>query len=158
MYSYGPPHMAEQKQDDQQEYTYSGYVKIWDVVQKICQRRWSIRKSGKRGSGISVLAARHDDDNDSRWKFVKFHKMCRRIIMAWFCEWRLRKSCSCWQQVCSWLTKLRWDRRAWPQQLQIWSVSDWVELQFFLLIKGQYNRNQEIIFFFYTGYIVRNRK
>ena len=27
-----------------------------------CQRRWTIGKSGERGSGISVQAARHDDD------------------------------------------------------------------------------------------------
>ena len=26
MYSYGPPHMAEQKQDDQREHIYSSYV------------------------------------------------------------------------------------------------------------------------------------
>ena len=26
MYFYGPPHMAEQKQDDQLEHTYSSYV------------------------------------------------------------------------------------------------------------------------------------
>ena len=32
MYSYGPPHMAEQKQDDQLEHTYSSYVRIWDVA------------------------------------------------------------------------------------------------------------------------------
>ena len=31
MYSYGPPHMAKQKQDDQLEYTYSSYVRIRDV-------------------------------------------------------------------------------------------------------------------------------
>ena len=62
MYSYGPPHMAEQKQDDQLEHTYSSYVRIGDVAQKTCQRRWTIGKSGKRGSGISVLPARHDDD------------------------------------------------------------------------------------------------
>ena len=29
-----------------------------------CLRRWTIRKSGERGSGISVLPARHDDDDD----------------------------------------------------------------------------------------------
>ena len=28
MYSYGPPHMAKQKQDDQLEHTYSSYVRI----------------------------------------------------------------------------------------------------------------------------------
>ena len=64
MYSYGPPHLAEQKQDDQHEHTFSNYVRIWDVVQKTCQRRWTFGKSGERGSGISVLPARHDDDDD----------------------------------------------------------------------------------------------
>ena len=62
MYSYGPPLMAEQKQDDQLEHTYSSYVKIWDVVWKTCRRRWTIGKSGERGSGITVRAAWHDDD------------------------------------------------------------------------------------------------
>ena len=31
MYSYGPPYMAEQKQDDQLEHTYSSSVRIRDV-------------------------------------------------------------------------------------------------------------------------------
>ena len=61
MYSYGPPHMAGQKQDDQHEHTFSSYVRIRDVALKTRQRRWTIGKSGERGSGISVLAARHDD-------------------------------------------------------------------------------------------------
>ena len=64
MHSYGPPHMAVQKQDDQHEHTFSNYVRIQDVVQKTCQRRWTIGKSGERGSVISVLPARHDDDDD----------------------------------------------------------------------------------------------
>ena len=34
MYSYGPPHMAVQKQDDQHEHTFSSYVRILDVVLK----------------------------------------------------------------------------------------------------------------------------
>ena len=63
MYSYGPPHMAEQKQDDDLEHKYSSYVRIRDVSLKTCRRRWTIGRSGKRGSGISVLAARHDDDD-----------------------------------------------------------------------------------------------
>ena len=29
-----------------------------------CQRRWMIGRRGERGSGISVLAARHDDDDE----------------------------------------------------------------------------------------------
>ena len=63
MYSYGHPHMAVQKQDVQHEHTFSNCVRIRDVVQKTCQRRWTIGKSGERGSGISVLSARHDDDD-----------------------------------------------------------------------------------------------
>ena len=57
--------MAGQKQDDQLKLTYSSYVGIRDVALKACQRRWMIRRSGERGSGISVLAAWHDDDE--RW-------------------------------------------------------------------------------------------
>ena len=64
MYSYGPLHMAKQKQDDQLEHTYSSYVRIWDVALKTCQKQWMIGKSGEKGSGISVLAARHDDGDD----------------------------------------------------------------------------------------------
>ena len=63
MYSYGSPHMARQKQDDQHEHTFSSYVRIRYVALKTCQRRWTIGKSGERGSGISVLVARHDDDD-----------------------------------------------------------------------------------------------
>ena len=58
------PNMAEQKQDDQLEHTYSSYVRIRDVALKTCLRRWTIGRSSERGSGISVLAARHDDDDD----------------------------------------------------------------------------------------------
>ena len=65
-YSYGPPHMAEQKQDDQLEHTYSSYVRIRDVALKTCQKRWTIGRSGERGSGISMLAA-HDDDDEFTW-------------------------------------------------------------------------------------------
>ena len=71
MYSYGPPHMAKQKQDDQLELTYSSYVRTQDVTLKTCQRRWMIGRSGERGSGISVLAARHDDDDDDDDEIVR---------------------------------------------------------------------------------------
>ena len=56
--------MAEQKQDDQLEHTYCSSARIRDVPLKTCQRRWTIGRSGKRGSGISVLAERQDDDDD----------------------------------------------------------------------------------------------
>ena len=74
MYSYGPLHMAKKKQDDQHEYTFNSYERIQDVALKTCQRRWTIEKSGERGSGISVLVAQQaaaaaaaaaaDDDDD----------------------------------------------------------------------------------------------
>ena len=64
MYSYGSPHMAAQKQDDQLERTFSSYVRIQDVVLKTYLGRWTIGRSGERGLGISVLPARYDDDDD----------------------------------------------------------------------------------------------
>ena len=71
--------MDELKQDDQLENTYSSYVRIRDVAQKTCQRRWTIGKSGERGSGISVRAARHDDDGDDWFNTVSLNilfKLC----------------------------------------------------------------------------------
>ena len=64
MYSYGSPHMVAQKQDDQLERTFSSYVRIQAVVLKTYLGRWTIGRSGERGSGISVLPARYDDDDD----------------------------------------------------------------------------------------------
>ncbi len=59
--------MAVQKQDDQHEHTFSNYVRIRDVVQETCLGQRTIGKSGERGSVISVLPARHDDDDDSHF-------------------------------------------------------------------------------------------
>ena len=58
------PIYGRAKQDDQLGHTHSSCVRIRDVAQKTCPRRWTMGKSGERGSGISVLAARHDDDDD----------------------------------------------------------------------------------------------
>ena len=35
-----------------------------DVALRTCQKQWTIGRRGERGSGISVLAARHDNDDD----------------------------------------------------------------------------------------------
>ena len=51
------------KQDDQHEHTSSSYVRIRDVVLKTYLGRWTIGRSVERGSGISVLPARYDDDD-----------------------------------------------------------------------------------------------
>ena len=63
MYCSGPLHMDEQRQDDLLEPTYSSSVPIRNVALRICQKQWTIEKVGKRGSGISVLMARDDDDD-----------------------------------------------------------------------------------------------
>ena len=85
MYSYGSPHMAKQKQDDQLEHTYSSYVRIWDVALKTCQRRWTIGRSGEKGSGISMQAAQHDDDDQeglSTWLYhIKYSYLIQKIYM-----------------------------------------------------------------------------
>ena len=57
--------MDEQRQDDQLEYKYSTSVWISDVPHKNYRKQWTIGKGGEKGSGISVLMARHDDDDNS---------------------------------------------------------------------------------------------
>ena len=69
MYSCGPLHMDEPKQDDMLDPTYSSSVPIRDVVPKNYRKRWTIGSVGERESGISVLRARHDDDDDDLLNF-----------------------------------------------------------------------------------------
>ena len=80
MYSYEPPDMAEQKQDDQLEHTFSSYVRIRDVALKTYQRRWTIERSGEGGSGIFVLAAQHDDDDDDDDNTINSQATYRTIM------------------------------------------------------------------------------
>ena len=56
--------MDEQRQDDQLKPTYSSSVPIWDVALKTYRKQWMIGRGGKRGSGISVLIAGHDNDDE----------------------------------------------------------------------------------------------
>ena len=104
MYSCEPPHMDVQKQDDQHELTYSNYVRTQDVKLKTCRRRWMIGRSGERGSGISVLAARHDDDDDVYFVahelllFVHNHLAVLSVVliiasMAFLFFWFLSNQC-----------------------------------------------------------------
>ena len=99
--------MAEQKQDNQLEHTYSSSVRIRDEALKTCQRRWTIGRSSERGPGISVLAARHDDDDDDDdeyQSFVCIQFKCQSsiwltekvnftmIMFRWWCEKTLTSS------------------------------------------------------------------
>ena len=63
-YSCGLLHIDEQRQDDQLEPIYNSSVPIQDVALKACRERWMIETGGEKGSGRSVLVARHDDDDD----------------------------------------------------------------------------------------------
>ena len=85
MYSYGPFHMIEQKQDDQLEPTYSSSVRIRNVALRTCQKRWTIGWSGERGSGISVLTARHDDDDDDINIYIVLNICNRAYCISEFC-------------------------------------------------------------------------
>ena len=83
MFSYWPPHIAEKKQGDHLEFTYSSSVRIRDVALRNCQKRWTIGRSGERGSGISVLVARQDDDD---------YTIFSRILFG-FCQYYLFTNC-----------------------------------------------------------------
>ena len=58
MYSYGPPHMAGQKRDDQIEHTYSSYVRIRYVAQR--PARGNERKGDVARDGQGYPCLRHD--------------------------------------------------------------------------------------------------
>ena len=66
MYSCGPLHMDEQRQDVQFEPTYSSSVPIREVALRICRKQWTIGRCGERRPGISVLIAWHDDFGEDR--------------------------------------------------------------------------------------------
>ena len=61
MSSCGPLQMDEKDRTTSLN-NHSNSVPIRDVVLKTCWKQWTIGKGGERGSGISVLMARHDDD------------------------------------------------------------------------------------------------
>ena len=64
--------MNEQRQDDQLETYIQQLCGIQNIALKTPLEQWTIRTGGKRGSGRSVLAARHDEDHDIRGAFNKF--------------------------------------------------------------------------------------
>ena len=59
-----PFHMDKQRQDDHLEPTYDSSVPIHDVPLKTCRKQSTVGRGGERGSGISVLMVRRDDDDD----------------------------------------------------------------------------------------------
>ena len=80
MYSCGPLHMDEQKQDNQLKPTYSSSVPIRDVALRTCQKQWTIGRGGKRGSGISVLIEWHDDTYIYIYSYVVCYIYKERVL------------------------------------------------------------------------------
>ena len=101
--------MDVQEWDDQHEHTYSNYVRTQDVTLKTCRRRWMIGRNGERGSRISALPARHDDDDDDYnqinrqrdriiWmRDVLTQFLCFLFLFSFslycFCSWSILVSC-----------------------------------------------------------------
>ena len=133
MYSYGPPHMAKQKQDDQLEHTYRSYARIRDVALKTCQREWMIGRSGERGSEISVLAARHDDVFYNLWflscsHIIALAQLFERLRYSdnYFLSWIFRlyrsKNLSLWDfNLRSFELFSAWSRKAFKESV-VWII------------------------------------
>ena len=68
--------MDVHRQDDQFKPTYSSSVLIRAVALRTCQKQWTIGRGGERGSGISVLIARHDDDDDGCIPYSRVLILC----------------------------------------------------------------------------------
>ena len=56
--------MDEQRQDIQLEPIYNSSVLIRDVALRTCCKQWTYGEVWRERSEISVLIARHDDDDD----------------------------------------------------------------------------------------------
>ena len=98
MYSCGPLHMDEQRQDVQLEPTYSSSVPMWNVARRIYWKQWTIGMCGERGSGISVPIVRHDDDDFLSCMFVLYSFEDKTLLLTWnsrlifcFIVWSSRK-------------------------------------------------------------------
>ena len=107
MFSYGSPLMAEQKQDDLLEPTYSSSVRIQDIAQRTCRRRWTTGRSGGRGPGISMQAARHDDDDDDddiyvilTYWYTVHHPVSISVLLSPLCPFCVFLSLCCSYLFC----------------------------------------------------------
>ena len=56
--------MDEETLDDQLEPIHNSSVPIQNVAWKNSRERWTIETGGERGSGRSMLAVQHHDDDD----------------------------------------------------------------------------------------------
>ena len=125
--------MDVQRQDDQLEPTYSSSVPIRFEVLRTCRKQWTIGRGGERGSGISVLIMRDDDDDEYGTKRFCVRFKYRDVI--WF-----RVSTGIYQVI---ELKLLLDKRLIPQAVYIyvqqncgWQYIRSLHRGFSLLAKG----------------------
>ena len=64
--------MDVQSQDDPLEPTNSSSVPIRNIALRTCRKQWTIGRGGERGSGISLLITRHNDDDVAYMKVRMF--------------------------------------------------------------------------------------
>ena len=62
--------MDKQRQSDQVEPIYNSSVPMQDIALKTYRERWTKETRGESWSGRSVLAARHDDDEEEMNKKI----------------------------------------------------------------------------------------
>ena len=77
------------------EHTYSSSVPIREVTQRICRKQWTIGMGGKRWSGISVLIAQHDDDDDGIGISQKVNVIWRLKLKHACCDVTVQHVCHC---------------------------------------------------------------
>ena len=82
--SRGRPHMDEQRQEVRLGTTYNSSVPIQYVALKTYRKRWTTEKSGRRGSGRSVLMVRHDDDDDDDILWIGLIRLMVNFFMSFF--------------------------------------------------------------------------
>ena len=101
---------------------------MWGYV-KTCQRRWTIGRSGRRGSGISVLAARPDDDDDGDSIFRQI--VTKLSLMHGWIPSRYYLSCLDWI----------WEQWQWRCTLDSPEPHDWtVTIRLFCVISRTFIR------------------
>ena len=69
-------------------HTYSSYVRITDVALKSSQSRWTIGRSGERGSGIPIIAVWHDDDDDDSYQSINLYIYISIYLLFSLCLFR----------------------------------------------------------------------
>ena len=58
---------------------------IQDVALKTHQKQWMIEKDGEKGSGMSLLMARHDDDDDGSTMIDDHLEVCLKLVTSSYC-------------------------------------------------------------------------